>query len=119
MIHLRRVYEKPRSGEGKRFLVERLWPRGLRKEDLSPHVWQKDAAPSGELRKWFAHDASKWVEFQRRYFAELNAEPAAWAPILEAASSGTATLLYSARDAEHNNALALKQYLEKKLAHRR
>lgn len=119
MIQLRRVYEKGSAREGTRFLVERLWPRGLRKQDLPAHIWQKDAAPSSELRKWFSHDPEKWSEFQRRYRAELKANPEGWKPILDAAGQGTVTLLYSSHDQEHNNAIALKHYLEQKLQSRR
>lgn len=119
MIFLKRVYEKPARGDGERFLVERLWPRGIRKSDLAANAWQKDAGPSTELRKWFAHDPAKWAEFQRRYFAELDTRPDAWEPILNAARQSVVTLLYSSHDAEHNNAVALKRYLEAKLAHTR
>jgi uncharacterized protein YeaO (DUF488 family) len=114
VIQLRRVYEAPVSGEGKRFLVERLWPRGMKKDALALDGWLKDAAPSAALRRWFAHDPAKWAEFQRRYQAELDAKPEGWQPLLRAARRGRVTLLYSARDTEHNNALALKAYLEKK-----
>ena len=115
MIRLRRVYDKAAAGEGTRFLVERLWPRGLRKQDLPPHTWQKEVAPSTELRQWFSHDPAKWTEFQRRYSSELRTKPESWKPILDAAKKGPVTLLYSSRDEEHNNAIALRGYLEKKL----
>jgi uncharacterized protein YeaO (DUF488 family) len=118
MIHLRRVYEEPTPREGTRFLIERLWPRGIRKSELQFDSWLKEAGPSTELRKWFAHDPDKWEEFQRKYSGELDARPEAWEPILEAAGKGPVTLLYTSRDAEHNNAVALKAYLENKLAHR-
>jgi uncharacterized protein YeaO (DUF488 family) len=114
MIQLRRVYEAPASGEGKCFLVERLWPRGMKKDDLAVDGWLKEVAPSAALRHWFAHDPAKWAEFQRRYHAELDAKPEAWHSLLRAALRGRVTLLYSARDTEHNNALALKAYLEEK-----
>lgn len=114
MIRLRRVYEKPSPDDGVRFLVERLWPRGIRKEDLPMDAWAKEAGPSTELRKWFAHDPAKWDEFRRRYAAELDTRPEAWEPVLEAAAAGTVTLLYSSHDAEHNNAVALQHYLESK-----
>ncbi len=115
MIRLRRVYEAPAPGEGRRFLVERLWPRGVKKEALALDGWLKDVAPSQALRRWFAHEPARWAEFQRRYRAELDANPEAWQPLLDAARRGTITLLYSARDTEHNNALALKAYLEEKM----
>lgn len=117
MIQLRRVYDEPGEHEGKRFLVERLWPRGVRKTDLQSDVWEKEAGPSTELRKWFSHDPAKWDEFQRKYFAELDKRPEAWKPLLKAAEHGRITLLYSSHDTEHNNAVALKRYLESKLAH--
>jgi uncharacterized protein YeaO (DUF488 family) len=115
MIQLKRVYEKPGPRDGARFLVERLWPRGLRKTELHMDAWEKEAAPSNELRKWFSHDPERWPEFQRKYFAELKTRPEAWQPILEAVRRGTATLLYSSHDTEHNNAVALKRFLDKKL----
>jgi uncharacterized protein YeaO (DUF488 family) len=108
----KRVYEAPGPEDGARFLVERLWPRGLKKEALQAEGWPKDVAPSGALRRWFGHDPAKWVEFERRYFAELDGRPEALEPLLEAARRGRVTLLYSARDREHNNAVALREYLE-------
>ncbi len=115
MLKIKRVYEKAESSDGTRFLVERLWPRGMKKEELKMKAWLKDAAPSADLRNWFGHDPLKWSEFQKRYQAELKAKPEAWTPILQAAKQGDVTLLYSAHDTEHNNALALKKFLEKKL----
>lgn len=115
MIQLRRVYDEPGRREGARFLVERLWPRGIRKDELQMDGWQKEAGPSAELRKWFNHDPEKWDEFERRYFAELDSRPEAWTPLLKAAEQGSVTLLYSSHDREHNNAVALKAYLEAKL----
>ncbi|HEX5226110.1 MAG TPA: DUF488 family protein [Bryobacteraceae bacterium] len=116
MIRLKRVYEKAGPHDGARFLVERLWPRGLRKDQVKMDAWLKDAGPSTELRKWFSHDPAKWREFRRKYFAELREMPEAWQPIANAAKNGTVTLLYSSHDEEHNNAIALKEYVEKKLA---
>jgi uncharacterized protein YeaO (DUF488 family) len=112
MLMVRRVYDREPPEGGRRFLVERLWPRGLRKESLQIDGWLKDVAPSTELREWFAHDPAKWQEFRRRYFAELNAKPEAWQPIARAARHGNVVLLYSARDTEHNSALVLKEYLD-------
>jgi len=112
MIRLKRVYEPATTEDGQRFLVERLWPRGLKKEALKAEAWLKDVAPSDDLRRWFSHDPAKWSEFRRRYFAELDRDPAVAAPLLKAARQGTVTLLYSAHDTEHNNAVALKDYLE-------
>ena len=117
MIQLKRVYDKPETRDGVRFLIERLWPRGVRKTDVHEDGWLKDAGPSDQLRKWFSHEPEKWTEFQRKYFAELDNRPEAWQTILKAAGRGTVTLLYSSHDTEHNNAAALKLYLEKKLAH--
>ncbi len=114
MIKLKRVYEEEDSDDGVRYLVERLWPRGVRKASLRIEAWLKDAGPSTELRKWFNHDAGKWPEFRRRYFAELDSAPDVWAPIAAAARRGSVTLLYSSHDTEHNNAVALKEYVERK-----
>ncbi len=118
MTQTKRVYEPPARSDGVRFLVERLWSRGLKKEDLDARAWLKDVAPSTELRKWFSHDPAKWNEFKKRYKAELDKEPNAWQPILDAAREGTVTLLYSSHDMEHNNAVALQEYLESKLTHK-
>ncbi len=115
MIRVERVYDLKRRGAGAYFLVDRLWPRGVKKEALSLDGWLKDVAPSDTLRTWFAHDPRKWAEFQRRYFEELDRKPEAWRPLLEAARSGTVTLLFAAKDTAHNNAVALKSYLDAKL----
>lgn len=112
MIKTKRVYEKPEFNDGVRFLVERLWPRGMTKEKLKIKAWLKDVAPSPGLRKWYAHDLGRWLEFQQRYRAELKANPEAWKPILETANGSDVTLLYSARDTEHNSALVLKSFLD-------
>ena len=114
-IQTRRVYEPATPEDGARLLVDRLWPRGVRKEKLELAGWLKEVAPGDALRKWFKHDPAKWSEFQRRYAAELERNPQAWQPILEAARKGTVTLLFAAKDAEHNNAVALKAFLERKL----
>jgi uncharacterized protein YeaO (DUF488 family) len=114
MIQTRRVYEAAEPGDSTCFLVERLWPRGMKKEALKLGGWLKEVAPSADLRRWFAHDPAKWEEFRRRYFAELDEKPEAWQIIREAARRGNVTLLYSARDTEHNSAVALKAYLEGK-----
>ena len=115
MIRVKRVYEPASKNDGKRFLVERLWPRGVKKQALKMDQWLKEAAPGDELRRWFNHDPAKWKEFQRRYRAELADEPAHWEPLLQAAEHGDVTLLFSARDLEHNNAVVLKAYLDKRL----
>lgn len=114
-IRAKRVYEPVEKGDGKRFLVERLWPRGIKKEGLRMAGWLKETAPSNELRQWFSHDPAKWEEFQRRYRAELDERPDAWRSLLEAAADGDLTLLFSARDTEHNNAVALRDYLVERL----
>ena len=118
MIRVKRVYEVHGHLDRPAYLVERLWPRGLRKQALPVDGWLKEVAPSGELRRWFGHDPAKWTEFQRRYRAELDAHPEAWQPLIEAAEYGDVTFYYSTRDTEHNNALALKDYLEVKLTRR-
>lgn len=112
MIKLKRVYEKSGKEDGPRFLVERLWPRGVKKSSLKLDGWLKDVAPSDSLRRWFSHDPKKWREFQRRYFAELDTAGAALEPLLSAARHGHVTLVYSSHDTEHNNAVALKTYLD-------
>ena len=115
MIQIKRVYEPHATADGARFLVERLWPRGVTKASLEMDAWLKDTAPSTELRRWFDHDPEKWVEFKRRYVAELDVHPDAWKPILARARRGRVTLLYSAHDVEHNNAVVLRDFLERKL----
>jgi uncharacterized protein YeaO (DUF488 family) len=118
MIKLKRVYEQEAPDDGVRYLIERLWPRGMKKESLHIDGWLKEAGPSTELRKWFSHDPEKWNEFRRKYFAELDRATDAWAPIGEAAQRGAVTLLYSSHDTEHNNAVALKEYIERKMGTR-
>lgn len=114
MIRVRRAYEGPAAREGSRYLVDRIWPRGVRKEEAALDGWVKDVAPSGELRRWFGHDPARWEEFKRRYFAELDARPEVWEPLLEEARKGELTLVYGARDEQHNNAVALREYLEER-----
>jgi uncharacterized protein YeaO (DUF488 family) len=118
MIQLKRAYEAPDNSDGERFLVERLWPRGVKKSSLPIAAWLKDAAPSTELRKWFSHDPARWREFQLRYFAELESRPDAWSQLIKAAHEGTITLIYSSHDTEHNNAVALREFITVKLSHR-
>ena len=110
MLRNKRTYDSPEPADGQRILVERLWPRGLKKEALAAS-WMKDVAPSTELRRWFGHEIDRWDEFQRRYRAELDAHPDAWRPIAEASRRGTVTLLYSAHDVDHNSAVVLRAYL--------
>src|SRR5690242_7863121 len=116
MITLKRAYETADPTDGARFLVERLWPRGVKKTTLRVDGWLKEVAPSSDLRRWFSHDPNKWHEFRRRYFRELNANPDVVGPLLKAARRGRVTLVYSSHDTEHNNAVALKEYLENKIA---
>ncbi len=111
MIRIKRAYEPASPEDGRRFLVERLWPRGVKKEALVMEAWLKDVAPSTELRKWYAHRVERWPEFQRRYREELDANRDAWKPLLDASARGTVTLLYGARDVEHNSAVVLREYL--------
>jgi uncharacterized protein YeaO (DUF488 family) len=115
MISLKRAYDPVDKSDGARFLVDRLWPRGVKKESLHVESWEKAVAPSDNLRKWFGHVPEKWPEFRRRYFAELNKKPEALKLLLHAAQTGNITLVYGARDTEHNDAVALKEYLEKKI----
>ncbi|MGH9725040.1 MAG: DUF488 family protein, N3 subclade, partial [Candidatus Acidiferrales bacterium] len=115
-IQIARIYDPPLKGASVRFFVERLWPRGIRKSALPAKQWLKDAAPSAELRTWFGHRPERWKQFQKRYRAELRANTQAWKPVLEAARHGEVTLLYSARDREHNAALALQQFLTARLS---
>jgi uncharacterized protein YeaO (DUF488 family) len=115
MLKLKRAYDPPAREDGRRFLVERLWPRGVKKSALRLDAWLKDVAPSTELRKWFSHDPRKWLEFQKRYRSELTQHPEAWDPIAHAARRGTVTLIYGARDPERNSAAVLRDYLKKKL----
>lgn len=111
MIRIKRTYESRARGDGRRILVERLWPRGMNKEALQMHAWIKEVAPSTPLRKWFGHRPERWREFRRRYKKELRANADAWSPILDASRRGTVTLLYSAHDLEHNGAVVLREYL--------
>ena len=115
MICLKRAYEPADPQDGQRFLVERLWPRGVKKTALHLDAWLKDVAPSPDLRKWYEHRVERWPEFQKRYLAELRANPDGWKPILEAARRGKVTLLYAARDTEHNSALLLQKFLTARL----
>ncbi len=118
MIRVQRVYDAAGRGSGTRVLVDRLWPRGIKKEALSLDYWARDVSPSDRLRHWFGHRAERWAEFRRRYFAELDEHPGAWAPLLEMARERDLLLLFGASETEHNNAVALKEYLEAKLRRR-
>jgi uncharacterized protein YeaO (DUF488 family) len=111
MIKIKRVYDAVEKADGQRFLVDRLWPRGIKKSSLVMDAWIKDAAPSTELRQWFHHDPSRWNEFRLRYFAELESKPEVLEPLAELQRDGTVTLLCSAKDANHNHAIALAEFL--------
>lgn len=115
LLNVKRAYEPKSKRDGTRLLVERLWPRGFSKAALRIDGWLKDVGPSTELRQWFSHDPEKWQTFRTRYFRELDARPEAWQPIVTAARRGTVTLVYSSRDTLHNNAVALKDYLQSKI----
>ena len=112
MIKLKRVYEPPSPQDGLRVLVERLWPRGLTKKRAAVDLWLKDVAPSTELRKWFGHDPARWQQFQKRYQQELREQKDAVRLLRQKAKDGTLTMVYAARDEEHNAALALKTFLK-------
>src|SRR5262249_2069608 len=112
-IKLKRVYDAVSKDDGTRIFVERLWPRGLKKNELIMDAWLKEIAPSPNLRKWYSHDVTKWEEFQRRYDAELDANIQLLEPLLKDVRKGTVTLLYASKDEEHNSAVCLKRYLER------
>jgi uncharacterized protein YeaO (DUF488 family) len=116
-ISIVRAYDHPLCGRGARFLVDRVWPRGVTKEALHLDGWLRDAAPSDALRRWFGHDPARWSEFVSRYEAELDAHPAVLQPILDAAGKGPVTLLFGARDPEHNQAVVLRDYVLARLPH--
>ena len=105
MIHLKRAYDKPSSSDGERILVERLWPRGLTKVRAALDLWLKDVAPSPELRKWFGHDPARWKQFERRYRKELQGQQKAVEMLRQKSKRGAVTLVYAAKDQEHNSAL--------------
>jgi uncharacterized protein YeaO (DUF488 family) len=113
-IRIKRVYEAPDPDDGKRILVDRLWPRGLTKEKAKIDYWAKDIAPSNELRKWYGHDPAKWDEFRKRYFAELNRNPGGVEALTEALGKGPVSFVYGSTERTINNAEALKLYLENK-----
>ncbi len=111
MLKLKRAYDPPASEDGLRYLVDALWPRGLTKQGLRLDGWIKEVAPSADLRRRFHHEPALWDEFRRDYARELDAKPEAWRPVLEAARKHSVTLLFGARDTEHNNAVVLLDYL--------
>ena len=111
-LRTKRIYELPASADGRRILVDRLWPRGLTKTAAQIEYWARAVAPSTQLRRWYGHDPAKWKEFRRRYFAELDANPAGLAELRRHLVTGTVTLLYSSKEERLNNATALREYLE-------
>ncbi len=117
-IRTKRVYEQSSPDDGFRVLVDRVWPRGMKREQVKADLWLKDVAPSTVLRRWFGHDPSKWEEFKRRYFAELENHAKAVELLLNEASKGPLTLLFSARESKYNQAAALQEYLLMRLGER-
>ena len=115
MIKIRRIYDNSNEDNSYKILIDRLWPRGLKKEEVRIDLWLKDIAPSNELRKWFAHDPQKWDEFQEKYFKELDREKEPVNILIEKAREKDITLLYGAKDEKYNNAVALKRYIENKI----
>ncbi len=114
MIRIKRIYEKYSGQDGVRVLVDRLWPRGIRRENAKVDYWMKDLAPSDQLRQWFGHDPGKWPEFQRRYRMELETAPAHWTELLRLAEKKDITLLFGAKNQRHNNAVALAEFLQQR-----
>ncbi len=112
-LRVKRAYRAARRSDGKRVLVDRIWPRGLAKDRLRLDAWAKELAPSTDLRAWFGHDPKKWEEFCRRYARELDGKPEEVEALRQSLRDGPVTLVYGAKDEEHNNALALKRYLER------
>lgn len=112
MLKIKRVYDPPSDDDGKRILIDRLWPRGLSKDEAQIDEWAKNVAPSTRLRKWFSHDPGKWGEFRQRFFAELDAEQEGVDSIIAVARKGTVTLLYGSKEERYNNAVALKELLD-------
>ena len=112
LIRTKRIYEEPARSDGRRILIDRLWPRGLSKDNARVDFWARSVAPSNQLRRWYRHDPAKWNEFRRRYFAELDANPAGLAELRARLGRGTLTLLFGSKERRLNNATALCEYLE-------
>lgn len=110
-VHIKRAYEAPATDDGARILIDRLWPRGVKKEALQLAEWNKELAPSTELRQWFNHDPALWNEFRQRYAAELRTQRPAFDALQARARASVITLIYSAHDTEHNNAVVLRELL--------
>ncbi|MCL5282465.1 MAG: DUF488 family protein [Planctomycetes bacterium] len=113
-IQLKRAYEKPQKSDGFRVLIDRIWPRGVRKEDLKLDQWLRTLAPSTELRQWFGHDPAKWDQFRRRYWQELDTHPEEIELLRQKMRAGPLTIVFGSREERFNNAAALKEYLEKR-----
>ena len=116
MLKIKRVYDPPSPNDGKRILIDRLWPRGLKKEDAKVDDWIKEVAPSTELRTWYGHDPKKWSEFERRFFSELQRRQDLVEGIVSASRKGTVTLLFGSREERFNNAVALKEFVEARMS---
>jgi uncharacterized protein YeaO (DUF488 family) len=112
-IHLKRAYDAPATSDGYRVLVDRLWPRGISKEGIKIDLWLKEIAPSDDLRKWFGHDPEKWNEFKKRYFKELDDRPDVVKQLADKVNQGPVTLVFAAKDEEFNNAVAIKEFLQR------
>jgi len=115
MIKIKRVYDQSSQDDGKRILIDRLWPRGLKKEDAQIDEWLKEIAPSNELRKWFNHDPNKWSEFKKKFFTELLGKRDMVEGIINTARKGTVTLLFGSKEERFNNAVALKEYIDSRM----
>jgi uncharacterized protein YeaO (DUF488 family) len=113
IVQIKRIYDPPASDDGVRILVDRLWPRGIKKEKAHVDEWAKDLAPSNELRRWFSHDPNKWAEFKKRYRKELAEKQEVLKKIRDTSRKRTITLIYAAKDTEHNNAVVLKEILSR------
>lgn len=111
-IKIKRVYEAPEKSDGFRVLVDRVWPRGMTKEKASVDLWLKEIGPSTALRKWFGHDPERWTEFKKRYMQELKADKEEVATLKQHTSKGTVTLVYSAKDEAHNQAVVIREFLQ-------
>lgn len=117
-IRIKRAYRAARVSDGLRILVDRVWPRGLARDRLRLSEWMRDIAPSTDLRRWFGHQPERWTAFRTAYWEELDAKPATVAHLCERASEGPVTLVYGAKDERHNNAIALKEYLDRRIVWR-
>jgi uncharacterized protein YeaO (DUF488 family) len=115
MIKIKRVYDAPSNADGKRILIDRLWPRGVKKDEARIDEWMKDVAPSGDLRKWFGHDPEKWGEFKRRFFRELKDKKNLVDQLAGMARKGRVTILFGSKEERFNNAVALKEYIETRM----